>query len=107
MATIVKQRIHHFDMLKGVAIFMVVMGHVLAFCVREIDRATIFKVFEQLHMPLFFFVSGWFTYKLDESGRMVLPRLLSRGYAGTIDVPSCLAGSCWPPCLWWQSWLRC
>lgn len=93
MATIVKQRIHHFDMLKGVAIFMVVMGHVLAFCVREIDRATIFKVFEQLHMPLFFFVSGWFTYKLDENGRLVLPRLLSR--AVRLLLPMVAVSSVW------------
>ena len=93
MATVGKQRVHHFDMLKGVAMFMVVMGHVLAFCVREIDRATIFKVLEQVHMPLFFFVSGWFTYKVDADGRLVLPRLASR--AVRLLLPMVAVSSLW------------
>ncbi|MGN0224385.1 MAG: acyltransferase family protein [Muribaculaceae bacterium] len=93
MATVGKQRIHHFDMLKGVAMFMVVMGHVLAFCVREIDRATIFKVFEQVHMPLFFFVSGWFTYKLDDRGRLILPKLAQR--AVRLLLPMVAVSSIW------------
>ena len=38
-----KQRLVYFDILKGMAIFMVVMGHVLTMCVREIDRAALFK----------------------------------------------------------------
>lgn len=31
------------DLLKGIAIFMVVMGHVLTMCIRDIDAATLFK----------------------------------------------------------------
>ena len=93
MTTVGKQRIHHFDMLKGVAMFMVVMGHVLAFCVREIDRATIFKVLEQVHMPLFFFVSGWFTYKLDDRGQLILPRLVQR--AVRLLLPMVAVSSLW------------
>lgn len=57
-----KDRLQYFDMLKGIAIFMVVMGHVITFCVREIDRAAIFKFIGEIHMPLFFFISGWFTW---------------------------------------------
>lgn len=56
-------RLHYFDMLKGIAIFMVVMGHVITFCVREIDSTPLFKFIEQIHMPLFFFISGWFGYR--------------------------------------------
>ena len=93
MPTIQKQRIHHFDMLKGVAIFLVVMGHVLAFCVREIDRASIFKVLEQIHMPLFFFVSGWFTYKLNDRGQMILPKIMSR--AIRLMLPMVVVSSIW------------
>ena len=70
-------RLHEFDMMKGVAIFMVVMGHVIAFCVREIDRATIFKFIGEIHMPLFFFISGWFTMKVRE-GSVQMPNLLAR-----------------------------
>lgn len=70
-------RLHEFDMMKGVAIFMVVMGHVIAFCVREIDRATIFKFIGEIHMPLFFFISGWFTMKIKD-GRVQVPNLVAR-----------------------------
>ncbi len=58
-----KKRLYHFDLLKGIAIFLVVMGHVLTMCVRGIDSAFIFKLIGQVHMPLFFFISGYFTYK--------------------------------------------
>lgn len=38
-----KQRYAVLDVMKGVAIFLVVMGHVLTMCIREIDRASLFK----------------------------------------------------------------
>lgn len=73
-----KQRLHYFDMLKGLAIFLVVMGHVLTMCIRDIDRALLFKIIGQVHMPLFFFISGYFTYKLTADGKTALPRLGQR-----------------------------
>ena len=78
MITAPKPRLRYFDMLKGVAIFLVVMGHVLTFCVREIDRAAIFKFIEQIHMPLFFFISGWFAVKLNENERLAVPKIMPR-----------------------------
>lgn len=72
--TAVKHRLHYFDMLKGIAIFMVVMGHVLTMCVREIDRAALFKFIGAVHMPLFFFISGWMTYRADGRGPGLLKR---------------------------------
>lgn len=56
-------REQRFDMIKGVAIFLVIVGHVLTFCIRGIDNAFLFKIVGEVHMPLFFFVSGWFSYK--------------------------------------------
>lgn len=78
MPTTAKPRLRYFDMLKGVAIFLVVMGHVITMCVREIDRATLFKLIEHIHMPLFFFVSGWFTFRLAENGKIRIPSLGQR-----------------------------
>lgn len=52
-ATGTRQRLHYFDMLKGMAIFMVVIGHVITFCIREIDSTFLFKLVEKIHMPLF------------------------------------------------------
>lgn len=70
-----KTRLHYFDMLKGIAIFMVIMGHVLTMCIRDIDSAVLFKFVEKIHMPIFFFISGYFTYKVLENGKLAMPKL--------------------------------
>lgn len=87
-----KPRLRHFDMMKGVAIFLVVMGHVITMCVREVDRTPLFKFIENIHMPLFFFISGWFTYKAVD-GRIVLPKLASR--ALQLLLPMVVVSSLW------------
>lgn len=92
MSTAVKPRLRYFDMLKGVAIFLVVMGHVIIMCVREVDRTALFKFIEHIHMPLFFFISGWFTYKLAD-GRVVRPALGSR--ALRLLLPMVAVSSIW------------
>lgn len=56
---------------------MVVMGHVLIMCVHQIDRAFIFKLIGETHMPLFFFISGYFSYKVV-GVRMATPNLWAR-----------------------------
>ena len=53
-----KPRMHYMDLLKGIAIFMVVMGHVLTVCIRGIDAATSFSIIGEVHVPIFFFISG-------------------------------------------------
>lgn len=74
-----RQRLQYFDMLKGMAILLVVMGHVITFGVREIDRAFIFKVIGCVHMPLFFFISGWFSCSIDaDTQKLKAPSLLKR-----------------------------
>lgn len=88
-----KQRLHYFDMLKGVAIFLVVMGHVIAMCVREIDRTPLFKFIEHLHMPLFFFISGWFTYKCTNEGKIVIPNIAQR--AIRLLIPMVAVSTLW------------
>lgn len=81
-------RLRYFDVLKGLAIFMVVMGHVLAMCIRGIDSAPLFKFIGQIHMPLFFFISGWLAMRvlpdgspkptplLPKAKRLLLPALV-------------------------------
>ena len=73
-----KGRIAYFDLLKGIAIFMVVMGHALTMCIRGIDSAFAFKLIAQVHMPIFFFVSGYFTYKATAAGAWARPNLKKR-----------------------------
>ena len=88
-----RTRLYEFDMLKGVAIFMVVMGHVIAFCIREIDGAPLFKFIDKIHMPLFFFISGWFTFKLTSAGKVKAPDLLIR--ARQLLLPMVVVSSLW------------
>lgn len=87
------QRLHYFDMLKGIAIFLVVMGHVLTMCIREIDRAVLFKLIGQLHMPLFFFISGYFTYRKSETGCVTAPALFPR--FRRLVIPGIIMGLVW------------
>lgn len=88
-----KPRMHHMDMLKGIAIFLVVMGHILTMCIRDIDAATIFKIIGVVHMPIFFFISGWFGYKADKDGRIKRPDLYTR--AMQLIVPMIVVSSLW------------
>lgn len=89
----IKPRLHHFDVLKGIAIFMVVMGHIITMCIRDLDRATIFKFIGEIHMPLFFFISGWFTFGLRQDGSLKMPRLGAR--AKQLLVPMLVVSSLW------------
>ena len=73
-----KQRIEYFDLLKGIAIFMVVMGHALTMCVRGLDAAFLFKLIGQVHMPAFFFISGYLTYKANTDNQFITPGLKKR-----------------------------
>ena len=73
-----KQRIEYFDLLKGIAIFMVVMGHALTMCVRGLDAAFLFKLIGQVHMPVFFFISGYLTYKANADKQFITPGLKKR-----------------------------
>lgn len=86
-------RQHHFDVLKGIAIFMVVMGHVITFCVRGLDRATLFKFIGEIHMPLFFFISGWFTFRLKPDGLLKRPAITAR--AIQLLLPMVVVSSLW------------
>ena len=87
-----KERILYFDALKGFAILLVVMGHVIAW--NFSDRSTlvidsdssdnvrraaiVFTWIYSFHMPLFFMVSGYFSYKNHLSlGRMMWRRSIS------------------------------
>lgn len=44
------------DLLKGVAIFLVVFGHLIS------NESVMFRYINTFHMPLFFFISGYFAY---------------------------------------------
>lgn len=88
-----QNRLRYFDTIKGVAIFLVVMGHVLTMCIRDIDQAFSFKMIGHIHMPLFFFISGYFTYKEKNGLQYILPNLKQRFLQ--LIVPVLVTGSLW------------
>ena len=58
---IIKQRIDYIDRMKGLAIFLVVMGHVSGMAFAQSDDV-VYIVISSFHMPLFMFLSGLVAY---------------------------------------------
>ncbi len=73
-----KQRDYSYDVMKGIAIYAVVMGHVLLFASEGLYNTLLFKVITISHMPLFFFISGYFSYKERDGRGFVAPELWAR-----------------------------
>lgn len=86
-------RLLYFDVMKGVAIFMVVMGHIITMCIRDIDRTPLFKFIGEIHMPLFFFISGWFGFGWQKDGLIKKPKLGTR--AKQLLIPMVIVSSLW------------
>jgi len=47
------------DVLRGLAILLVVLGHMTQFCDPDFDHNIVFRIIYSFHMPLFFFISGY------------------------------------------------
>lgn len=84
-------RLHHFDIIKGIAILLVVMGHVILFGMDNMDKCLPFCIIASIHMPLFFFISGWFSAKIDDRGKCVCPNILQRFVQ--LIIPTIVVGS--------------
>lgn len=54
-----KQRLHYIDQLKGFAILLVVVGHVIEWCFNETSTSLLYRIIYSFHMPLFAFMSGF------------------------------------------------
>lgn len=67
------KRLQYLDQMKGIAIFLMVMGHVLLFTF-GINDSTLTHVFF-LNMPVFFYVSGYLLYKEIDNSKDFAKRL--------------------------------
>lgn len=67
------KRLQYLDQMKGIAIFLMVMGHVLIFTF-GINECTLNNA-AFLNMPVFFYVSGFLLYKEIDNGKDVLYRI--------------------------------
>ena len=61
-----KKRLDYFDQLKGVAILFVVVGHILLWSLGVKDTG-LNQMYIIFFMPLFFYVSGYWAFKKNES----------------------------------------
>lgn len=78
-------RIAYFDQMKGLAIILVVIGHVTQFSL-GLHGSDLNRWLEIFHMPVFFFVSGYFAYKILPSVQDVVGRVWSRIHAIAIPL---------------------
>ena len=72
------KRIHELDYIRGIAMLMVVMGHVLLFSLK-VEHTALIALIGICEMPLFFVVSGYLAHKdKNENFKEMLSRLLVR-----------------------------
>lgn len=67
------KRLEYLDQMKGIAIFLMVMGHVLLFTF-DVAECTLSNVFF-INMPIFFYVSGYLLYKPINTRQELFARL--------------------------------
>lgn len=72
----VKQRLHYLDALKGFLIILVILGHSIQYKIIDYQNDVLFRIIYSFHMPLFFLISGFLTYKERYDASMVKKRFV-------------------------------
>ena len=85
-------RLAYFDQMKGLAILMVVCGHVTQFCFGWQGCAAN-RFLEIFQLPLFFYVSGYFAYKALPNFREAWSKITKRTHA--LLIPFFVACALW------------
>ena len=75
-----RKRIEYIDVMKGIGILLVALGHSIDIMDHPINRAIL-----SFHMPLFFFISVFLFYGKDVRTQKFLPFIKRKGY--TILIP--------------------
>lgn len=71
-----KQRLYYLDALKGILIILVILGHSIQYMIMDYQYDVLFRVIYSFHMPLFFLISGFLTYKGRYDAFMVKNRFV-------------------------------
>ncbi len=72
-------RLPHYDVLRGIAILCVLMAHVLLFGLgREFGQSFAFVLVNSIDLPLFFMLSGHFSYRSSGTRQFAAPPLARR-----------------------------
>ena len=72
----IKHRINYIDRIKGFAIFIVVLAHVLLLSF-NLGNSLVYRFCASFEMPLFMFVSGFVAYIQSDGGGQIGKGLLS------------------------------
>lgn len=73
-----KNRIYFFDNLKGVLIFLVVLGHYILPIHSISDPMNgVYEFIYLFHMPLFIFISGFFSKSIFKNGNLRIEKIIS------------------------------
>ena len=68
------ERLNYFDQMKGIAILAMVIGHVYIFAF-DVHISPLTNLLSIFNMPLFFYVSGYFSYKEPSSFKELCSRI--------------------------------
>lgn len=63
---IIQNRNSEFDVLKGILIILVILGHWLEYGLGNYLNRVVFNYIYLFHMPLFILISGYFSKKTDK-----------------------------------------
>ena len=80
-----KSRVAYFDQMKAVAIILVVVGHLTQFCF-GMTGTDVNRWLEIFQMPVFFFISGYFAYKVLTSRRDIFMQLWKKIHSIAIPL---------------------
>lgn len=59
--SVVKQRNQYLDIIRGMAMLLVILGHTMSGCTQNSQKSFVFNIVWSLQMPLFILVSGYVT----------------------------------------------
>ena len=69
-------RYDYLDNLKGILIILVVLGHAIQWTLPDCQHDVLFRVIYSFHMPLFFLISGFLTFKEHYDSMLVKKRFI-------------------------------
>lgn len=69
-----KERLHYLDTQKGILIILVIIGHVIQSNIEQYQDVFLFRFIYSFHMPLFFFISGFLTFRKTAHSQLISKR---------------------------------
>lgn len=70
------QRLLYLDAMKGILIILVIVGHTVQFNINDFQHNFVFRFIYSFHMPLFFMISGYLTYKKEYAKTLIRKRAM-------------------------------